>query len=98
GDGRVLQDVPQRGDVRVRGERTAVRLRRALVLYGSAAVLLVVGAFPLLWMLSTALKPSGEIFATPPALVPSRPTLENFRRLFVDTKFVTFFENSVVVA
>jgi ABC-type glycerol-3-phosphate transport system permease component len=68
------------------------------MLYGAAAVLLVVGAFPLLWMLSTALKPSGEIFATPPALVPGHPTLENFRRLFTETKFVTFFENSVAVA
>ena len=73
-------------------------MKRAAVLYASAALLLVVGAFPLFWMLSTALKPSGEIFATPPALIPSHPTLENFRRLFADTKFVTFFENSVVVA
>jgi ABC-type glycerol-3-phosphate transport system permease component len=75
-----------------------VRVRQALVLYGSALMLLIVGAFPLIWMLSTALKPSGEIFATPPALVPHRPTLENFHRLFVETKFVTFFENSVAVA
>lgn len=68
------------------------------VLYATATTLLVVGAFPLFWMLSTALKPSGEIFATPPALVPAHPTLENFRRLFADTHFTVFFENSVFVA
>ena len=73
-------------------------MRRGIVLYGAATALLVVGAFPLFWMLSTALKPSGEIFATPPALVPAHPTLENFQRLFADTKFVTFFQNSVVIA
>ena len=73
-------------------------MKRATVLYGAAGLLLVLGAFPLLWMLSTALKPSSEIFATPPALVPARPTLENFHRLFVDTRFITFFQNSVVVA
>ena len=73
-------------------------MKRAIVLYVAAAALLVAGAFPLFWMLSTALKPSGEIFATPPALIPSHPTFENFQRLFADTKFTTFFQNSVVVA
>jgi ABC-type glycerol-3-phosphate transport system permease component len=73
------------------------RPRRAL-LYLGALVLVAVGAFPLLWMLSTSLKPSGEIFATPPRLVPHRPTLENFTRLFSDTAFLTYFRNSAVVS
>jgi ABC-type glycerol-3-phosphate transport system permease component len=73
-------------------------VRRAGVLYPAAATLLVVGAFPLFWMLSTAFKPGSEIFATPPGLWPAKPTLENFRRLFTDTSFVTFFRNSVIVA
>ena len=55
--------------------------RRALLLYAGALVLLIVGAFPLFWMLSTSLKPSGEIFATPPRMIPAHPTLENFGRL-----------------
>jgi ABC-type glycerol-3-phosphate transport system permease component len=73
-------------------------VKRGAVLYAAAAVLLVAGAFPLFWMLSTAFKPSAEIFATPPGLVPARPTLGNFRRLFAETNFVTYFENSVTVA
>jgi len=60
--------------------------------------LLVLGAFPLAWMLSTSLKPSGEIFATPPGLVPARPTLDNFGRLLSETRFLTFFENSALVS
>jgi ABC-type glycerol-3-phosphate transport system permease component len=68
------------------------------MLYAMGAALLIVGAFPLFWMLSTSLKPSGEIFATPPRLVPLHPTLDNFVRLFTDTSFVVFFRNSVVVA
>jgi ABC-type glycerol-3-phosphate transport system permease component len=71
---------------------------RRLGLYGGGALLLVVGAFPLFWMLTTSLKPSAEIFATPPGLVPAQPTLDNFRRLFADTHFATFFGNSVLVA
>jgi ABC-type glycerol-3-phosphate transport system permease component len=72
--------------------------RRAALLYAGGLALLVVGAFPLFWMLSTSLKPSAEIFATPPRLMPAHPTLENFDRLFADTAFVTFFRNSALVS
>ena len=72
--------------------------RRAGGLYAAAAFLLVVGAFPLAWMLSTSLKPSAEIFATPPTLVPHHATVENFVRLFRDTSFPVYFTNSVVVS
>jgi len=74
------------------------RARRAGLLYLGGLALLVIGAFPLFWMLSTSLKPSAEIFATPPRLVPAHPTLENFGRLFSDTRFLTFFRNSALVS
>ena len=74
------------------------RARRAGLLYLGGLALLVIGAFPLFWMLSTSLKPSAEIFATPPRLVPTHPTLENFGRLFGDTSFLTFFRNSALVS
>ena len=73
------------------------RRRRAL-LYAGAVVLVVAAAFPLFWMLSTSLKPSGEIFATPPRMIPLHPTLENFGRLFSETSFLTYFRNSATVA
>jgi ABC-type glycerol-3-phosphate transport system permease component len=73
-------------------------VRRTLGLYGGGVLLLVIGAFPLAWMLSTALKPSGEIFATPPTLLPRTVTLENFQRLFTETNFLTYFTNSVAVS
>ncbi len=71
---------------------------RVIGLYAAGALLLLVGAFPLLWMLSTALKPSGEIFATPPTLVPARPTATNFTRLMAETNFLLFFQNSLAVS
>src|SRR6185295_12183790 len=78
-------------------ERRGLLVRRAVGLYAASALLLIGAAFPFLWMLSTALKPSGEIFATP-RFVPLQPTLENFSRLFADTSFLVFFRNSVAVA
>ncbi len=72
--------------------------RRTALLYGGGGVLFLVAAFPLLWMLSTSFKPSGEVFATPPVLVPRHATLENFVRLFRESNFLTYFENSLVVS
>ena len=72
--------------------------RRRPLLYVGAVVLVVAAAFPLFWMLSTSLKPSDEIFATPPRMIPVHPTLENFGRLFSQTSFLTYFRNSATVA
>jgi ABC-type glycerol-3-phosphate transport system permease component len=49
-------------------------------------------------MLSTSLKPADEIFASPPRLWPEQATLENFTRLLADTRFATYFTNSVLVS
>ena len=72
-------------------------VRRAL-LYAAALGLAAQAVLPLLWMLSTSLKPAREIFATPPTLLPGAPTLENFARLVSDSLFLTYFKNSVVVS
>ena len=75
-----------------------IRRRVALALYNLAvwAVVLAI-AFPLFWMLSTALKPNQETFALPPTLLPVHPTLEQFTRLLRETPFATYFLNSVIV-
>jgi len=77
------------------------RLRGRLglaLLYLSAAGLAAQAILPLLWMLSTSLKPPREVLATPPTLIPAAPTLENYARLLGQTAFVRYFVNSVSVA
>jgi len=69
-----------------------------VLLYAAALALAAQAVLPLLWMLSTSLKPPREVFATPPTLIPGAPTLENFARLVSDTAFLTYFRNSVAVA
>ena len=73
------------------------RLGLAL-LYLGAAGLAAQAVLPLLWMLSTSLKPPREVLATPPTLMPAAPTLENYARLLGQTAFVRYFVNSVSVA
>jgi ABC-type glycerol-3-phosphate transport system permease component len=71
---------------------------RGQALIFAALVLLIFTAFPFAWMASTALKPSREIFVTPPTLWPTQVTLDNLSRLFAETRFLTYFRNSLTVS
>ncbi|MDX2273454.1 MAG: carbohydrate ABC transporter permease [Cyanobacteriota bacterium] len=54
---------------------------------------------PLLWLLSTSLKSSGEnIFAYPPQWLPQFPTLANFRQVWQNYPFFRYLLNSLGVA
>src|SRR5437667_4013587 len=55
-------------------------------------------AFPLYWMTVSSLKVSHELLASPPTFVPHEWDLRAYRRLFYETNFVTYFENTVIVA
>jgi len=52
-----------------------------IVIYLLAFLFSTIALFPILWIISCSLKPSEEIYAFPPSLIPNSPTLENFRRL-----------------
>ncbi len=71
---------------------------RGQVIYWSAAILLVVTAFPFFWMVSTSFKPLREIFVSPPHFFPKDFTLANFGRLFEQTRFLIYFKNSLFVS
>ena len=46
----------------------------------SALIIALVTLFPIFWMVSTAFKPSQEIYSLTPSLLPAHPTLGNFAR------------------
>ena len=71
----------------------ATGLQLALLLL--VAVLLL----PLLWLVSTSLKgPAEDIFTSPPALLPSQPSLEAYGRLFAANPMGTYLLNSTIVS
>jgi len=60
---------------------------------------LVIGiVFPVFWMVSSAFKPSEELFSRPATLLPVHPTLANFLRVIEETHFLSYFYNSVIVS
>ncbi len=65
------------------------------------AAMMVVGLLwiaPLFWMFSTGVKPTPEIFTTPPQIVPSEPTLDHVHVVLTRWPFLRWLLNSVVVA
>lgn len=63
--------------------------------------LLVVGAIPLVlplvWMVSTSLKPESLVFKFPPQLVPQPFTLAAYEEIFRDTPFAQQYFNSLYI-
>jgi len=55
-------------------------------------------AFPLYWMLLSALKPAGEVLSTEPRPWTTAPTLDSFRRVLTVSGLGRYFVNSVAVA
>ncbi|MEH2137511.1 carbohydrate ABC transporter permease [Nostoc sp.] len=66
------------------------------VLLGAIALLML---FPLLWLVSTALKsPTENILQSPPQLLPSQPTLNNFVSVWNSLPFGQYLYNSTLVS
>ncbi len=76
--------------------RSSLPGRIAFNLVAWTLVLLV--AFPLIWMILTSIKPQTELFRIPPSFWPTEITFEHYRRLLVETPFLTYMRNSIFLA
>ncbi len=78
----------------------ALMKRRAERFFLIAANLVVAGLIllPLFYAVSIAFMPSNELFTTEVNLLPSKPTLENFRQALVKVPLARFVGNSFLVA
>ncbi len=73
--------------------------RDSLLLYLLLSLIAVIMLFPLLWLLSTALKsPQENLFQLPPQWIPQHPTLENFSTVWNSQPFGRYLFNSSFVA
>jgi multiple sugar transport system permease protein len=88
-------------------QRFGVKQRRALVrltvIYAGTMLLALFAALPMVWMVSTAIKPRSDVFREPTTVIPTNATLENFRRVTEPLTpsgryFGTYFLNSTIVS
>jgi ABC-type glycerol-3-phosphate transport system permease component len=84
----------------------------ATLLYAVLSAITLVVCFPLLWAISTSLKPKSEIFQWPPTILPNNITFEAYRELLFGSSvasapgagvppsayFLDWFANSIIVS
>lgn len=78
--------------------RLARRRAAAAALYAVEIAAVLIALAPIVWMVSTSLKPEGQILSAVPHWIPETWTLENFRQVLAKYAFVRWTVNSVAVA
>jgi putative chitobiose transport system permease protein len=72
---------------------------RTLFLYVLLSSIALLMLFPVFWLLTTAFKsPTENIFQFPPQLLPEKPTLENFIKVWQTVPFGRYLFNSTAIA
>jgi multiple sugar transport system permease protein len=66
--------------------------------YGALCVLAIPFVFPTWWMITSSVKPIGDIFAFPPSLLPTTVSLDGYRRVFELQPFGEQYFNSAYIA
>ena len=61
-------------------------------------LLVLLFAYPFLYMVSTSFKSMTEIFSGGLNLIPDNPTLENYRKVFTSLPVLSYLTNSFIIA
>ena len=73
--------------------------RDRVALWAIVAVTVLVSFFPVVWLALTSLKPAADIYAWPVVFWPSPFTLENYVRIFLESReLLRYIANSFIVA
>ncbi|TBL81984.1 carbohydrate ABC transporter permease [Paenibacillus thalictri] len=75
-----------------------VRIVRNGLLYVSALLLCGFSLFPILWGISTSLKPQNKLYVQPPQWIPDPVTLEHYASVFKNKAMMHYFFNTSMIA
>ena len=80
--------------------KNAAKIRAAVVRYLLLALGTVIFTLPMIYMISTSLRPNGALYEYPPRFFPKWEalTLENYDYILHQSRFYLNFLNSVIVA
>lgn len=77
---------------------TRRRFLRSTLWYIAVILVSISTVLPLVWTLSTSLKPESEVLSGALEIIPRNPTFENYVALFADGTFGRYLVNSFVLA
>ncbi|GAA1440616.1 carbohydrate ABC transporter permease [Leifsonia poae] len=81
-----------------RRKRSPRQIAGRIVWYIAVVLVSIVTVMPLIWTISTSLKPAGEILSGYLNLIPSAPTIGNYVAVFSQTPFARYMFNSFLLA
>ena len=76
----------------------AKRAVGGIIKYAFLIVLCAVFLLPLLWMISTSLKPNAGLLVFPIEWIPKEPMWENYVKVFQIVKFGTYIKNTLITS
>lgn len=68
-----------------------------VVIYIVLTLFTVLSLFPILWALTTSLKPESQVLAYPPSFAPKTFTLENYEKVLFHSNYPLYFGNTIFV-
>ncbi len=75
-----------------------VKMLGYICAYGFLLVCIVAALFPAIWMVLSSVKPTSELFVSPPRFFTAFPTFSNFARVLFETSIPRSFVNSLLIA
>jgi multiple sugar transport system permease protein len=72
--------------------------RLKLLVYGTLCVLAIPFVFPTWWMVTSSVKPTGDVFRFPPSLIPTTFDASAYRQVFTLQPFAHQYFNSMYIA
>lgn len=84
----------------VQKETNTRSIKRTVIRIGIYLVLIIAACFamfPILWALSTSLKPESEVLMYPPSFIPLTFTFENYYKVLFQSNYPIYFVNTIFV-
>lgn len=93
-----LASAPQASHTSIDYPRVILRALRLLLTYVALLIVGFIFMVPLLWMLTTALKPLPDIFKIPPVWLPNPPQWPQLWEPWIERDFTLYFRNTLQIA
>lgn len=77
---------------------TPLKVIKTIGFYALVILIIAFFLFPTLWVVVTSFKLPVEYFSIPPRWIPEAPTLDHYRKMFVDYKVAGAIQNSIIIS
>ena len=78
-------------------DKKTKQIASRVAIYVILTLFAVFSLFPIIWALTTSLKPESQVLAYPPSFIPKTFTLENYEKVLFHSNYPTYFVNTIFV-